>query len=34
MLAYKDGKNVHLVSRNNVDHSKRFTGPASSGFVS
>ncbi len=24
MLAYKDGKHVRLVSRNNVDHSKRF----------
>jgi bifunctional non-homologous end joining protein LigD len=24
LLAYKDGKSVRLVSRNNVDHSKRF----------
>ena len=24
MLAYKDGRHVRLVSRNNVDHSKRF----------
>jgi bifunctional non-homologous end joining protein LigD len=24
MLAYKDGRHIRLVSRNNVDHGKRF----------